>query len=94
MAQEKRSLFDRTCKDSNGKIVLVQSPNIPLWGWIVCKLLGYVPFLASAKQGLDLLGGAFLFVWAYLELTEGVNYLRRVFGLVMIVLISISYFSR
>ena len=79
-------------KDTNGNIVLWQLPNAPLWGWLLFKVL---PLLTSSEQlryGLQQISMAFIFTWAYLEMSDGVNYFRRLLGLIVLAAIVMSYF--
>jgi hypothetical protein len=73
------SVFDKLFRDKKGNIVVFQSPNLPITGWLFCVVIGYY-FSGPVKNGLFTLGNTFLFLWAYLEITEGVNYFRRFVG--------------
>jgi hypothetical protein len=79
-------------KDKNGQIVLWQWPNIPIIGWAVLKLLSLMVGRGMFNSGLGQLSMALLFVWAYLELIHGVNYFRRLLGLLVLVGVVASYF--
>ena len=72
-------------KDDQGKIALWQQPNLPLLLWFGLKAVSYVITDERVKNSLDHLSMAFLFTWAYLELTQGINYFRRSLGLVVII---------
>lgn len=82
----------RFFKDKKGHIVLWQWPNLPLYGWIVCKILSLL-LRGDLKAGLEQLGMAFLFTWAFLEITQGVNYFRKLLGLVVILALVIGYIT-
>ena len=75
-------------------MVLFQAPNLPLWGWIICRTATKVFSDTSFVSGLSSLGTAFIFTWAYLELTAGVNYFRRTLGAVILGLTIMSFFTR
>jgi hypothetical protein len=85
-------LLHKTFKDKQGHIVMVQSPNLPLFGWILLELVSLALRKGHTKTAFQSLATAFLFTWAYLEITRGVNYFRRFLGLVVIVMIILSYF--
>jgi len=85
-------LLRKTFKDKEGHIVITQSPNLPLFGWILLELVSLALRKGRAKTTFQGLATAFLFTWAYLEITRGVNYFRKLFGLVVIVIIILSYF--
>lgn len=82
----------RFFKNKDGHIVLFQWPNFLLWSWIFLKLLAYLLPNGSWHVGAEQLSRAVLFAWAYLEITTGVNYFRRLFGLLVIMYIVVSYF--
>jgi hypothetical protein len=78
------TLFDRTFRDSEGKIVIAQKPNLPILVGLTATLL---QSLTSGKlhTGLDLVAFGALFTWAWQELFQGVNYFRRALGGVVLV---------
>ena len=80
-------------KNKDGQVVLWQSPNLALWGWIAFKLVGLVVGPGHFKDGVGQLATAFLFVWAFLEITKGDSYFRRLLGLVVGVFIIIGFFK-
>ncbi len=80
-------------KDKHGHIVVWQSPNPPLWAWIVTQALALILNDSTFKDGLGRLGTASLFVWAYLELTSGLSPFRRTMGGLALTLITIKFFS-
>ena len=77
----KNTLFDKIFRDSDGKIVLAQMPNLPLIVWITASLLKLVFTTGVVNTGLEGLAFGSLFTWAWLELFQGVNYFRRALGL-------------
>lgn len=84
-----KSLF----RDKNGSIVLWQWPNVTLYGWLLFKGISLLINPGHIKTGLTSLSMAFLFVWAYLEITKGVDYFRRALGFIVIISIILSYFK-
>lgn len=87
-----RTLFQRLFCDANGNVVLVQFPNVPLLLWIGLSLLRIYSFPVIIDVGIGLLANSFLFVWAYLEITSGVNYFRRILGAIIFFIVASSYF--
>jgi len=81
----KNMLFDQVFRDSEGKIILAQMPNPPLICWIVASLLKIVFTTGKINLGLDIIAFGCLFTWAWEELFQGVNYFRRVLGLLVLV---------
>jgi hypothetical protein len=82
----------RFFKDNEGEIVLWQWPNIPLYGWFVFKSLSLLINESTFKAGLENMSAAFLFTWAFLELTQGINYFRKSLGLIVMTVIIIGFF--
>lgn len=79
------TLFNQVFRDSEGKIVIAQIPNLPLIVWIVASLLKILFTTGKINLGLDLLAFGSLFTWAWEELFQGVNYFRRGLGLLVLV---------
>lgn len=93
MTDTERSLADKMFRAPNGKIVLAQLPNPPLAGWAVCAILAALIDHGRAHTGFDRLSSALLLVWAYLEITEGVNWFRRGLGAVVAISVVVGFFS-
>lgn len=82
------TIFDQIFRDSEGKIVLAQMPNLPLITWLVASILQLIFTTGKINIGLEVLSFGAIFTWAWEELFQGVNYFRRTLGfLVMIMLI-------
>ncbi len=79
------NLFNKIFRDSNGEIVLAQTPNLPLIVWIVATLLKLVLTSGKISIGLEALAFGCLFTWAWEELFQGVNYFRRALGLTVLI---------
>ncbi len=73
--------FDQIFRDSDGQIVLAQTPNLPLIVWGTASLLKLVLTTGKINLGLNAIAFGSLFTWAWLELFQGVNYFRRALGL-------------
>jgi hypothetical protein len=82
------TLVDKTFRDSNGEIVVVQMPNLPLIVWIVASLLALIFTSGKINTVLDVLANGSLFTWAWMELFQGVNYFRRALGLAVLIALS------
>lgn len=79
------TLFDRTFRDSEGKITIAKPPNLPLIVWILASLLKLILTTGKVNLGLEILAFGSLFTWAWEELFQGVNYFRRALGLIVLV---------
>lgn len=79
------TVFDRTFRDSEGKIVIAQKPNLPILVWGTASLLQLIGLDGKFQTALELIAFGSLFTWAWLEVFQGVNYFRRALGLVVLV---------
>lgn len=77
-------------KDKNGKVVIGQFPSVLISLWVVLLVLN----LFMHNKNVDDLQAAVLFAWAYLELTQGVNYFRKTLGAVVLVVVIVGFFAR
>lgn len=86
MTDKQRTFIDKAFKDTEGKWALAAAPNLPILTWFIALLISFLVhgtlhiLLATLQQGA-------LFVWAWLELFQGVNYFRRSLGFVVLVYI-------
>ncbi len=78
-----RSLWDRTWKDSSGRVVLWQTPNAWLIGWAVLTTISLF-FSGRTSDIVSYIASAALIVWSLLEIFRGVNYYRRVLGIAVL----------
>ncbi|GAA6618963.1 hypothetical protein [Scytonema sp. NUACC26] len=81
----KNTLFDKIFRDSNGKIVIAQMPNPPIIVWVVASLLKLIFPTGEINLVLDWVAFGSLFIWACLELFQGVNYFRRTLGFIVLI---------
>lgn len=84
------SIFDKTFRDSEGKITIAQPPNLTLIVWFSATLLKLLLNSGTIYSIVDTIAFGALFTWAWEELFQGVNYFRR--GLGAIVLISTIFY--
>jgi hypothetical protein len=82
-----KSLFQKTFYDNTGKLVLAQSPNLPIivWAFSNIALVFIGKSNSSLVQMLNTINTGSLFTWGWLELFSGVNYFRRVLGLIVLI---------
>lgn len=73
-------------RDKHGRIVLYQHPSPLLIGWLVLTIAS---LFVTGNLGniVWYVALAVLAVWALLEVFKGVNYFRRILGLIVLVLI-------
>jgi hypothetical protein len=80
----RRSLWDKTWKDRNGRYAIWQTPNVWLIGWAVLTTLSLF-FTRTTGSIMAGVAAASLIVWSLLEIFRGVNYFRRLLGLIVII---------
>ena len=79
----RRSLWDRTWKDKNGRLVLWQTPNAWLIGWAILTTLSLL-FIGRTADVLSGLASGSLIIWSLLEIFKGINYYRRLLGVAVL----------
>ena len=83
--------FIKFFKDRDGHIVLWQTPNVPLVGWVLFIVSTHILHTASWQQFASYMSFGFIFTWAWLEMTGGASYFRRALGLIVLV---VSIYTR
>jgi hypothetical protein len=84
------TLLDRVFRNSEGKIIIIQRPNLPIFIWTLASLLKLFFTTGIINLGLEMIAFASLFSWAWGELFEGVNYFRRGLGLLVIIALNLQ----
>jgi len=85
--KNKKSYSDKFWLDKRGQVVVWQKPNIWLTTWFVTVVAGwFVPYgwPSSTVGWVSLVA---LIVWAVLEVAKGVNYFRRLVGLLVLLIL-------
>jgi hypothetical protein len=72
-------------KDAEGKVQIIQWPNLPLTTYLVAVILGKIFDQGTIHSVVRVVGFGALFTWAWLEIFQGVNYFRRFLGLIVLV---------
>lgn len=87
--------ISRFFKDKTGRVVIYQTPNSPLLGFLLFKGLSLFWPNQTPKTHLffELISFGFIFTWAWLEITSGVNYFRRTLGLVVLLVVIYRRFT-
>lgn len=84
-------VWDKFWKDSHGKIVVYQRPNVLLLSWLVIQIVSL--FLnGTVADVLGYVASGVLIIWSLLEIFKGVNYFRRLLGTVVLVVTVLSLF--
>jgi hypothetical protein len=84
------TLLDRVFRNSEGKIIIIQRPNLPIFVWTLASLFKLFFTTGIINLGLEMIAFASLFSWAWGELFEGVNYFRRGLGLLVIIALNLQ----
>ena len=71
-------------KDKNGKVIITQSPNWPLWLAILLWTIALLPIPTIKLISAWMLIPTMLY-WSYLEVFFGVNYFRKLLGIIVVV---------
>lgn len=90
MTKKLEVLLHKSIYDKNGHITLIQLPNLPLVVFIVSAIFARIFVSGPANNLFKVLAFGSIFTWAWLEIFSGVNYFRRILGLVVF---AISIFS-
>ena len=72
--------WTRFFRDAEGRIVIAQFPNWPLWVWLGATLLEQTLASGAALSLARLISFAAIVYWAYLEIDSGVNPFRKYLG--------------
>ena len=79
-------IFDALFKDKQGNIVILQLPNVPISVWLGCTVLAkFISSPATVHHIFEAVGFGALFTWAWLEISQGTTYFRRILGSVVLV---------
>ena len=73
-------------KDKNGKVVVWQDPNLPLYTWFFSSSLARIVRHGDLHVFFDIIAFGSIFTWAYLEIRFGASYFRRLLGLAVLCL--------
>lgn len=80
----KQTLKDKFYKDKNGRITLLQLPNLPLITWFIARI-GFAFTSGTTQTVFELISFGAIFTWAWLEIFDGANYSRRALGSVVMI---------
>ena len=94
MVSRFQKILEKTFKDKKGNVVIAQRPNTLIVVWLVLSIFSRISSFGNLRAGLILTAGAALFAWAYLEITTGVNYFRKLLGTIVLAVIVIGYFTK
>jgi hypothetical protein len=93
MIKKLKDITNRFVRGKDGHTHIIQLPNIPIIGWFLSMLIATFIASGSIKVGFSNLSLAFLAVWSYLEITQGLSYFRRMLGIIAAILTVYSFFK-
>lgn len=70
-------------EDKTRRVVYGQLPNLPIIVWVVSKIFLLVQWTAPAQALFEAIAFGALFTWAWLEIFDGVNWFRRILGVIV-----------
>lgn len=80
-----RDFIDRCFKNKDGRIILFQTPNLPIIIWFSCVVINkIIPETLTAHKVFEAIGLGALLTWALLEIFYGANYFRRMLGVAVL----------
>lgn len=88
---EPQSLWGKFWCDSKGNISIVEIPNSPIILAAVFLVLSKAITHGRIHTAAGYIYFGFLFTWAWLEITAGKSYFRRILGAVILVAIVYSH---
>ncbi len=74
------NFLKRFFQDDNGEYVVAQWPNLPVYMIMASSLLSRLNIGSAAHRLFELTTFGSIFLWAYLEITQGNSPFRRVLG--------------
>lgn len=88
----KKTFWEKFWHDKDGRLVVWQSPNALLWSWLALFLLSEF-FRNDITKFLNTwVGFIIILIWAGLEAKSGVNYFRRMLGVLVFILVILIKF--
>lgn len=87
--QPPRSLWSKTWRNRQGRVVIWQTPNLALIAWAGLTVFSLM-VNGRLADILSWLGLAALVIWSLLEIFRGANYFRRALGLLVLVMAALS----
>jgi len=90
---EHQDLWDKFWKDKDGNYAIFRRPNALLIAWVVLTLGSLFAPHGIAENVFWWASLAVLAAWSLLEIFKGVNYFRRVLGVLVLVLVILAAFK-
>jgi len=88
-----KKILDWLIRGKDGKVHIVQVPNILIISWFASILIAHFLAPGAAKTGFANLGMAFLAIWCYLEITKGASRFRQALGAIIAAVMVYGFFK-
>jgi hypothetical protein len=85
--KNKRTFKDKCFKDKRGNVVIGQTPNLALTVAMISLLIGVFLDEGLVSEFIDVVTFGTFFTFAWLELFQGVNYFRRLYGFIVLAIL-------
>jgi len=85
--KNKRTFKDKCFKDKHGNVVIGQTPNLALSVAMISLIFGVFLSEGIVSEFVDIVAFGTFFTFAWLELFQGVNYFRRLYGFIVLVIL-------
>jgi hypothetical protein len=82
-----RTFSEKFWEDKHGKFVVWQKPNVCLWTWIISMFVNLFVPNGIFHEIVGWVSLVALVIWAFLEVFRGVDYFRRLLGLMVLMLL-------
>lgn len=73
-------------QDNTGKYAIAQPPNMPVYIIIISYLVTKIVGSGPVNQLFEAINAGAVFLWAYLEIVYGESVLRRILGVIVMIL--------
>lgn len=73
-------------QDKDGKVVIFQRANIPLIVWLMSMIIARLTH-GQTREHFQTLSFIAIITWALMEIFWGVNYFRRIIGLLVLLVV-------
>ncbi|HSX44842.1 MAG TPA: hypothetical protein VLF39_01860 [Candidatus Saccharimonadales bacterium] len=97
MVRERRpknqSFSQKFWEDGHGNFVIWQKPNVYLSTWFLTMVGNWFIHTNWLRSGLSYISLLALIIWAVLEVYNGINYFRRLIGILVLLTLLTSHLA-
>lgn len=85
-----KNFFHRIFFSKDGKLVIIQRPNLPLLLWFITAIISNLLNEGETKSIFIWISTASLIIWSILEIISGANYFRKCLGIIILLILVIN----